>query len=270
MARRFLGFCNGLLNTVVFIILLVLGRYAGFALWDNQQIYMSAENVQADMLMYKAEKSDDEDSVAKMFQDLREINPDVRAWLTLDQTKIDYPLLYGATNQSYLNRNVYEEFSISGSIFIDSRCNPELRSCYTLVHGHHMTNRQMFGDLDLYKDQKFFEENRTGTIILPDRTYSLLTAACLIVDSMDQVIFEPEKWADDIEKPLRYAQSIALHYDNEQIERLLQENEEAKNGGKPPQIVALATCSTEYDTARTVLLAEMIEVQPDEEKEEEI
>lgn len=58
--------------------------------------------------------------------------------------------------------------------------------------------------------------------------------------------------------------------DNEQIERLLQENEEAKNGGKPPQIVALATCSTEYDTARTVLLAEMIEVQPDEEKEEEI
>ena len=122
----------------------------------------------------------------------------------------------------------------------------------------------MFGDLDLYKDEAFFWENRTGTLILEDRTYSLRTIACLVVRSVDEVIFNPTRWTDDIGELLIYARVTGVHYDDEAIERLLQENRDAKEGGRPPQIMALATCSSEYTDARTILLVEMIDLPAEE------
>ncbi len=267
MARAFLKFCDGLLSAFVALVLLVAGCYAGYALWDNQQIYAAVDNAQADLLRVKQEAGEDR---GKLFEDMRAINPDVRAWLTLDNTMIDYPVVQGPNNYAYLNTDVYGNFALAGSIFADSRCDPDFRDGYTLVHGHHMAERKMFGDLDLYKDKTFFEENRTGSLILEDRAYSLLTIACLVVAANDSIIFRPDYWRDDIEEPLRCARSLAMHYDDVQIERLLAQNEAAKTGARPPQILVLATCSSEYDDARTVLLAEMIEVQPEEEKEEEI
>ena len=257
MARRLLNFLDGLLNLITMLVIVVVGAYAGYALWDNEQIYASAGNVQEDMLLYKNSAEDD---MMEMFEELRGINPDVQAWLELDNTKIDYPMLYGESNSYYLGRDVYKNFALAGSIFIDTRCDRELRSCYSLIHGHHMTNHMMFGDLDLYKDETFFWENRTGTVLLPDRKYELRTMAVLITHAVHEVIFEPQKWADDIEEPLLYAREVSMYKDEEMIDRLLLENEEAKNGGRKPQLIVMATCSSESDASRTVLLCEMIPV----------
>lgn len=243
---------------MVMIALVVMGAYAGYALWDNQQIHSAAGNVQEELLLYKSKAKNEN---LDMFEELRKINPDVQAWLELDNTQIDYPMLCGETNSYYLSRNVYRQFALEGSIFIDTRCNKELRSCYSLVHGHHMTYHQMFGDLDLYKDEEFFWKSRTGTVLLPDREYELRTFAVLITDALHDIIFEPQEWAENIEKPLLYAREASMYKDDEMIDRLLLENEEAKKGGKKPQIIVMATCSAEYDASRTVLLCEMIPVE---------
>ena len=261
MARAFLKFCDGLLSAFVALVLLVAGCYAGYALWDNQQIYAAVDDAQADLLRVKQEAGEDR---GKLFEDMRAINPDVRAWLTLDNTMIDYPVVQGPNNYAYLNTDVYGNFALAGSIFADFRCDPDFRDGYTLVHGHHMAERKMFGDLDLYKDETFFRENRTGTLILEDRTYSLRTIACLVVMATDEFIFSPTRWTDDIGELLIYARVTGVHYDDEAIERLLQENRDAKEGGRPPQIMALATCSSEYTDARTILLVEMIDLPAEE------
>lgn len=255
------------MNAAVLVALLVMGGYAGYALWDNAQIYSAAENVREDMLAYKPQQADEEEP----FASLRAVNPDVVAWMTMDNTMIDYPVLMGSNNYEYLNRDVYGQFSLAGSIFADSRCDPDFHDGYTLIHGHHMAERRMFGDLDLYKDEAFFEANRTGTLILPDRIYSLRTFACLVVPANDAIIFSPDRWRDDISEPLAYARSdAALHADGEQIERLLAQNARALEAGEaPPQIVVLATCSSEYTDARTILLAEMQELPPQQDREDE-
>lgn len=261
MARGFLTFCDRLLSLLVALALLLMGAYAGFALWDNQQIYASVDNAQAGMRRVKEEAGEDR---SRLFEEMRAINPDVRAWLTLDNTMIDYPVVQSTNNYRYLNMDVYGNFSLAGSIFADFRCDPDFRDRYTLVHGHHMAERKMFGDLDLYKDETFFRENRTGTLILEDRTYSLRTIACLVVMATDEFIFNPTRWTDDIGELLIYARVTGVHYDDEAIERLLQENRDAKEGGRPPQIMALATCSSEYTDARTILLVEMIDLPAEE------
>ena len=270
MARGFLTFCDRLLSLFVALALLLMGAYAGFALWDNQQIYASVDNAQEGMRRVKEEAGEDR---SRLFEELRAINSDMRAWLTLDNTLIDYPVVQGDTNYKYLNMDVYGNFSLAGSIFADFRCDPDFLDRYTLVHGHHMAERKMFGDLDLYKDETFFRENRTGTLILEDRTgtliledrtYSLRTIACLVVMATDEFIFNPTRWRDDIGELLIYARVTGVHYDDEAIERLLQENRDAKEGGRPPQIMALATCSSEYTDARTILLVEMIDLPAEE------
>ena len=268
MARRLLNFLNGLLNLVTMIVIVVVGVYAGYALWDNQQIYSAAENVQADMLLYK-QKADKENNHADMLRELKLINPDVRAWLTLDNTKVDYPVVQGYSNYVYLNMDVYGNYSLAGSIFEDSRNDPNFCDPYILIHGHHMAERQMFGDLDLYKDKKFFDENRTGNLYLEDRTYNLRTLACMVVDSKDVYIYNPRTWLEDMEELLKYVEKSAMHWDEEQLQRLLLENEAAKSGGRMPQILSLATCSGEYESARTIVLAEMIPSELAENGEEE-
>lgn len=268
MARRILNLLEGLLNLVTVLIIVVVGAYSGYALWDNQQIYASAGNVQAELLAFKKDTKDIEE-IRSMFAELKEINSDVSAWLTMDNTAIDYPVLKAFTNYTYLNMDVYGQFSLAGSIFLDSTNDYHFTDCYSLVHGHHMADHLMFGDLDYYKDKTFFEENRTGTLLLEDRSYELRTFSCMLVKSVDGNIYIPTTWKNDIEHILEYTRSEkALHYDNEMIERLLEENAAARDGGRKPQIIALSTCSNESSDARTIVLAEMIPIVSEEEEGE--
>ena len=237
---------DSLFNMVLVIILCIVGLYCAYSLWDNQQIYAAAENVQEDMLKLKPELLEDGGA---SFEELLAINPDVCAWVTLDNTEVDYPILQGKDNLDYINTDVYGNFALAGSIFLDSRCDREFRSAYSLVYGHYMANRRMFGDLELYKDKKFFEENTTGTLLLPDRSYDLKIFACMLVDSRDEVIFEPQKWETNAATVLNYAEQNALHINKDLIKKLKQTNN--------LQILSLSTCSYEYDDARTIVLAVM-------------
>ena len=95
------------------------------------------------------------EAIAESFEELRALNPDTVAWLTLDGTAIDFPIVQGEDDMTYINTDVYGNFSMSGSIFLDSNCDPSFREPYALVYGHHMSDHVMFTDLDLYKDAEF-------------------------------------------------------------------------------------------------------------------
>ena len=210
MFRIFLRTANFLLSLFVVLCLLLSGAYAAYALWDNNQIYSAAENVRE------------------------------------DNTQIDHPVLQGQDNMSYINTDVYGNFSLSGSIFLDSRNSRDFGDAYSLLYGHHMENSGMFGDLALYKEGDFFDENSSGELILPQGSYSLEIFACLLVDASDDYIFEPERWAGDPSALVDYAAGNSLHFRREPLDRA------AETGLK---VLALSTCSTEFSDARTVVLA---------------
>lgn len=252
MARRILKLANALLTACLTVALLTAGAYSAYALWDNNQIYQAATNVQADMVKIKP-VVDEESEEGPSFEELLAINPDVCAWIAMDGTQIDYPVLQGETNLTYINTDVYGNFALAGSIFLDTRCDREFEQNYHLLYGHHMENSRMFGDLDLYKDGTFFQENRTGTLILPGRVKFLETFACLLVYASDDVIFEPDRWQDNIEGLLDYARQNALNRSDETIDELRRVCEDPES--KSPQIVAMSTCSAEFTDARTIVLA---------------
>lgn len=239
---------NAIVSVVVVISLLITGTYAAYALWDNNRVYSAAKDVQADMIKLKPEIKPEKDNGAS-FAELMAINPDVCAWITIDNTNIDYPVLQGENNLSYINTDVYGNFALAGSIYLDSRCDNTYKDKYSLLYGHHMADGNMFGDLDLFKEKDFFEGNRTGLLILPDRVYKLEIIACLIVNAFDDYIFEPEHWQTDIYNLLNYTEKNTLYIHTDEFSEVMQKDDS--------QIIALSTCSSEFTDARMVVLAAM-------------
>lgn len=177
------------------------------------------------------------------------INPDVCAWVTLDGTKIDYPVLQGSTNLTYINKDVYGNFSLSGSIYLDTRNNRDFSDRYSLLYGHHMEKSAMFGDLDLYEDKTFFEQNSTGKLILPDKSYNLEIFACMLVKSDDENIFNTDKRQTDIDGLFSYVRQNSLYVREETIKKAEQSDD--------TKVLAFSTCSSEFTDARTVILTVM-------------
>ena len=149
----------------------------------------------------------------------------------------------------YLNQDVYGDFALAGSIFLDSRNDRTFSDRYSLLYGHHMKNGSMFGDLDLYKDEAFFTKNTTGMLILPDRSYKLEIFACLLIEAGDDYIFEPNQWQNDIDGLISYAEKNALHLHQDTVNELRKDSN--------LQVLALSTCSSEFTDARTIILAAM-------------
>ncbi|MDD5864638.1 MAG: class B sortase [Firmicutes bacterium] len=250
--RLVLRTANGLWSLAVSLLLFVAIAYSAFALWDNGRVYAAAGNVQADMQKIKPQILQTERSGSGGdFSELLRVNPDVCGWLTLDGTQIDYPVLQGSSNASYINTDVYGNFSLAGSIFLDSRNSRGFTDPYNLIYGHHMADRKMFGDLDFYKEEAFFRENTTGTLITPDGTYQLEILACLLVPASEKRIFAPEEWQDqNRSRFLAFVKESALQLRGELLTGLTASEE-------PFRLLALSTCSYEFTDARTIVLAVM-------------
>lgn len=251
-SRLFLRAFNSVVNLVVILALMLSGSYAVYALWDNNQVLESASDVQADMIKLKPDvelDADEEPDNSDSFAELLKINEDVCSWLTMDNTRIDFPVLQGDTNLSYISTDVYGNFALAGSIYLDSNNDPEFNDSYSLLYGHHMADGRMFGDLDLYKDETFFKENTTGLLILPRKAFNLKVIACLVVKANDRWFFEPMHVQDEIEDLLNYTEENALHLHRDML-RIARQTEDL-------HLLALSTCSSEFSDARTIVLTLM-------------
>ncbi len=240
---------NFLLKWTVVLFLLIVGLYGFYALWDNSRVYAAAEDVRTELLAFKPKVSQDSQEEGLSFDAVQAINPDVTAWVTLDNTHIDHPVLHDESNFTYINTDVYGNFALAGSIFLDCRNTGSYDEPYSLLYGHHMENGGMFGDLDLYKDPDFFRDNTTGTLLVPQGAYELEVFACLLVPASDEHIFQPDRWRTDIQALIPYLRENAMHLHTDTLDALEQADE--------PKILALSTCSTEFTDARTIVLAVM-------------
>ena len=241
MYRDTLRLINGFISFAEALILVAVVLFAGYALWDNQQIYDSVTSLQNELLAFKPA-----DKAAPSFEELQAINPDVCAWLSMDGTRIDFPVLQGENNYVYLSRDVYGKTALAGSIYLDSRNAFGMTDAYSLLHGHHLDQGRMFGDLDLYKQENFFNENTTGTLLTPGGTWRLDVIAYMNVQSTDAVIFAPQYYREDAAALLDYAEgeSIFLHSGTLAA---------ARESGAP--LICLATCAE--GSNRTVVLCMM-------------
>lgn len=88
-----------------------------------------------------------------------ERNGDFVGWLTIEESKIDYPVMKAAEEdpEFYLHRDFDGKDSSSGCLFIGAGCDADLESF--VIYGHKMNNDSMFGTLDSYSEDAFAQEH---------------------------------------------------------------------------------------------------------------
>ena len=88
---------------------------------------------------------------------LKDINPDYIAWLQIENTPIDYPVVM-ESDRDYLETGFYGENSIAGTPFI-RRAQNAFQDKNTVIFGHNMRDGTMFAALKNYlkSDHYYFE-----------------------------------------------------------------------------------------------------------------
>lgn len=213
-------------TAAIVIVIGVAAALSGYSLWDSYQVVHGADAIKDSGLS---------------FSELRAINPDVVAWLTIDGTHVDYPVCKGKDDFEYLSKNAKGEASASGSIFLDAACDENFTEPYEMVMGHHMESGKMFGDLEKFLKRKFFKTHRTGKLKLPDKTLSLEVCAVLTADAYDSAIYGVPVTSDGMDRVVARIDELATH----------------KRDGGPratDRLVALSTCSSDGADARTVVI----------------
>lgn len=225
---KIIKFGNSILDKMydaVFILLFLIGAYF---IVDSYLVYNAATVDNA--LAYKPTEGNPENLMGL---------ENAVAWITIDNTTIDYPIMQGKDNIEYLNKDSFGAYSLSGSIFLDSRNSPKFTDSYSLVYGHHMSGGYMFGALDNFADEKYFDEHRTGALIVDGQFYEIETIAFYHTDANESIIFNL-----DIE---------ANRND------FLKEKADIFKGNDGGRIIALSTCTSPTSTKRTVLFVRILE-----------
>ncbi len=212
-------------------ILLILTSL--YALYDSFKLFYNAQNKK--VLKYKPKLN-----VSEKLEEAIDI-PGSVAWLAIDDTTVDYPIMQGATNTEYLNKDPFGNFSFSGSIFMDFRNSPDFSDPYSLVYGHHMEHKAMFGALDDFKDEAFFEDHQDGVLAVSGgETHPIRIFAVMKCMARDEEVFST-KW--DFDRVAYYREHSTFFEEQESYDNIL----------------ALTTCAAGDSEERLAVFAVILE-----------
>lgn len=117
------------------------------------------------------------DAVMLAYRELAEMNSDLFGWITIEDTPIDYPVMYTPKNEEYyLRRGFDKKYSYSGVPFMDTGCPPD--GNHYLIYGHNMKNQTMFGTLTKYLKKDYWEKHQIIRFdtLTEEREYQVIAA----------------------------------------------------------------------------------------------
>lgn len=172
--------------------------------------------------------------------------PDVKGWISIEGTCIDYPVVQGKDNLYYLSHLPDGTANKAGSIMMDASNAPDFTDDVTILHGHHMRSGTMLGDLDEFRHAKYWEQHSAMTLYTPAGDWKVgIVAACTV----DGATFAyPTRFADD-------AAFAAF------VEELCRRSSFHTSLVVEPgdRLVMLSTCAYNFQDARFVVLGKIMD-----------
>jgi len=177
---------NILYERLILIVLVLIQLIVLWCMYDNHYVY--SHTLDSVILKYKPGQPD------AIAPENSPISDDMAAWITIDNTNIDYPIMQGTDNVQYLNTDPFGNYSLSGSIFLDSRNSSDFSDDYSLIYGHHMEYGKMFGALSDFLDASYLDQHTSGTLSIgknAEKTYKLEVFASLKASAREKTVFNP-------------------------------------------------------------------------------
>ena len=115
--------------------------------------------------------------ILPQYKDLYEQNNEIFGWLTIPDTKIDYPVMYTPSeSEKYLHAAFDGSYSYAGTPFIDINCQPDSQNL--LIYAHNMPNGSMFRNLLKFQEKTYWQKHPTITFntIYEEGEYEIVAA----------------------------------------------------------------------------------------------
>jgi len=227
---------NRIVNIAFVTVLVILLGYAGFSLWDAEQVFRKAEKSN-----YEIYKPSAEDG-GLGFYELQQINPEVIAWVTVYGTNIDYPVAQAEDNLKYVNTNILGEYSLTGAIFLDRKNSKGFSDFNSILYGHHMEQSALFSDIGLFSDRVMFDTRTYGNLYFDGKDHGIEFFAFLHTDAYDRSVFVADVKGEREQQA--YLDSI---YQNATHTRIIDVTIE-------DNIILLTTCSPDSTNGRDMMI----------------
>lgn len=159
-------------NLIVYMILLFILIYSGIKIYkwykdktSNKEIVeqiketVAVEDENEDKNEYKEEYTID-------FNKLKEQNKETVAWIKVNNTNIEYPVVKADNNNFYLNHSFDKSQNSAGWIFADYRNKFDNTDKNIIIYGHNMRDGSMFGSLKNILNSDWYENEENTNITL--------------------------------------------------------------------------------------------------------
>lgn len=171
---------------------------------------------------------------------LQTISEDAVAWLYSPDTVIDYPIMKAEDYDFYLHHLPDGTENAHGSLFIDFNCAPDFSDPLTIIYGHHMKSGSMFGSLKGYKEQGYYDQHPNMYLYTPTGDYR--------IDLLYGCVIDAGQWR---ERAFMYKENIEALIAYAAYNTSFQSGAVYNEGDR---IVAMSTCSYEFEDARYVVI----------------
>ena len=224
---------------------------SGWNLYQVHREYEAGKEQYKNLMEHVSSESEDGEDTAQIqnvsrypevdFEELRKINSDVVAWLFIDGTQINYPVVHGDDNDFYLKHQFDGQYNSAGCLFLDVENNGSFQQENQIIYGHYMKNQSMFHNLTNYKQQSYFDEHPEGWLVTPTGAYSFQIFSGYVSDVFG------DAWRTEFSKD-EYVEWLGECRERSVFISDVVPDSECK-------VLTLSTCSYEFENARFVLHA---------------
>lgn len=237
---------------IIMIAALITAGFSGYKLWEGIRKYQTAkknyDDIRDTVIVGYTETETGETRKKIDWQALRETNPDIAAWIELEGSSIDYPVVHGTDNSWYLRHLMDGTYNDAGTVFIDAGNSPDFTDRNTVMYAHHMLNEPlMFAEVENYKDQAYYDTHKKFLIHTPDAEYEMYPAAGYVTTGSAGYV--SLSFADD-EEFLAYVRSF------EQRSTFVSDVTVTAED----QTLMLSTCSYDVKDGRYVLIGRLVKI----------
>lgn len=187
-------------------------------------------------------------AVLEKYADLYAENDEMAGWLSIEGTRIDYPVMQSEDDEYYLRHDFYGRDNKYGCLYVRGQADLEAGTNF-IIYGHHMKDGAMFGDLDLYAEEGFYREHPSFSFdtLYEERTYDIMAV-------FQSRLYDEE---DDVFPYYRFYEAETREefgdfYDNVKALSLYDTGVEARFGDT---FLTLSTCAYHVKDGRFVVVA---------------
>ena len=181
------------------------------------------------------------------FEALKAVNSDIQGWIYCEGTAIDYPVLKGETDDSYIHTDYRGEYDFAGAIFVEALDLDDFGDANTIVYGHSMKDGSMFYVLRRWRSQSFADEHPYIWLLTPECDYRIEVFGAYVTED-----------GSDVYTIFREGGQQLLDYVNKAQKRSVIKTGVSLDADS--KYILLSTCSRDNSDERTVVHGKMVPV----------